>query len=102
MTLLYKEDWEETKERFKAWWAHENFGRCGLAVYAPRANPPPIPEPPMPATPERRWTDLDYISALSEYNNSRTFFGGEAFPVWDCGYPGLKRLAVFLGCPYHD
>ena len=99
MGLLYKEDWEETKERLKAWWAHENFGRCGLSVTAPRANPPPVAEPKMPPTPEERWTDLDYISALSDYYNSRTFFGGEAFPVWDGGYPGNKRLAVFLGCP---
>ena len=98
MALLYKEDWDETKERFKAWWAHEYFGRAAIAVRAPKKNPPPLKEPVRPPTPEERWTDLDYMSALSEYRNSRTFFGGEAFPTWGYGYPGNKSLGAFLGC----
>ena len=40
MNLLYKEDWEETKERYKAWWAGENFGRCAFWVTAPRDDAP--------------------------------------------------------------
>lgn len=35
MELLFKPDWEQTKERFSAWWAHEDFGRCAIAVTAP-------------------------------------------------------------------
>lgn len=97
--LLYKEDWEETKERFKAWWAHETIGRVAIAVTAPKNNPPDVTEPQRPPTPEERWTDLDYISALSDYQNSRTFFGGEAFPTWAYGYPGNTGLGAFLGCP---
>ena len=99
MSLLFKEDWEETKERYKAWWAGENFGRCGLAVTAPRAKPIPVPKPPDPKTPEERWMDLDYISAATDYAHSRRFFGGEAFPTWGIGYPGHQTLAAFLGCP---
>jgi len=99
MSLLYKDDWEEAKDRFRAWWAGEAIGRCALAVTAPRKDAPDVPEPQRPPTPEETWTDLDYRSALSHYRNARTFFGGEAFPVWDYGYPGNKRLAVFLGCP---
>jgi len=98
MQLLYEEDWEDTKQRYLAWWAQEAFGRCALAVTAPKANPPALPEPKRPATPEERWTDLDYLSALCEYQLSRTFFGGEALPIWSGGYPGDKTLAVFLGC----
>lgn len=99
MSLLYKEDWEETKERYKAWWAGEAIGRCALGVTAPKKDAPEIPEPKRPPTPEERWTDLDYMSELSHFRNARTYFGGEAFPVWDYGYPGHKTLAVFLGCP---
>jgi len=99
ISLLYKQDWEETKERFLAWWAHEAFGRCAISVTAPKDGAPPAVEPECPPTPEERWTDLDYISALVEDHLSRTFFGGEAFPTWQPGYPGNKRLAVFLGCP---
>lgn len=95
MGLLYKEDWEETKERFKAWWAHEALERCALAVTAPRED---APDEPPPRAPEDKWTDLDYWARLREWEFCRTFYGGEAFPVWHPGYPGNKRLAAFLGC----
>jgi len=99
VSLLYKEDWEETKERFKAWWAHEYFGRCGLAVTAPRTKPLPFPKPPDATTPEGLWMDLDRISAASEYRSARTFYGGEAYPTWGVGFPGHQTIAAFLGCP---
>ncbi|KKL11753.1 hypothetical protein LCGC14_2542610, partial [marine sediment metagenome] len=99
MELAYKQDWEQTKQRYRTWWAHEAVGRAAIAVTAPRDDPPPIAQPPRPATPEQYWTDLDYMSAVSEYRIARTFFGGEAFPLWGHGYPGNKSLGVFLGCP---
>lgn len=99
MSLKYKPDWEDTKERFKSWWVREPIGRCAIAVTAPLDNPPDIEEPVCPDTPFERWTDLDYLNAAGEYSNSRRFFGGEAFPVWNYGYPGLKQLSAFLGCP---
>jgi hypothetical protein len=34
MALEYKDDWEEAKERMRAWWAHEDFGRCAISVIA--------------------------------------------------------------------
>ncbi len=99
MTLLYKDDWEETKERYRAWWAGEYFGRCALAVHAPRDDRPDEEPPVAPEDPEDKWTNLEYWAAQREWSYRRTFYGGEAFPVWSCGYPGNKRLAAFLGCP---
>lgn len=99
MTLLYKEDWDEAKERYKAWWAGEVIGRCALWVSAPKKGANAGPEPPRPATAWDSWHDLDYRSALTDWHNRRTFFGGEAFPRWDCGFPGNKTIAAFLGCP---
>jgi hypothetical protein len=99
MDLQYKEDWEGTKQRFRAWWRHEYFGRCALAVTAPRAHPPAIDPPQAPESPEQRWYDLDWISALMEYHLSRTYFGGEALPVWNAGYAGVSALPALLGCP---
>lgn len=99
MELLYKEDWEETKERFKAWWAHEYFGRCGLAVTAPKKNAPDVPPPPDVETVKQRWYDLDWISRQMDYTLSRTYYGGEALPVWNAGYCGVSSLSNFLGCP---
>jgi len=97
--LLYKEDWEETKQRMLAWWAHENFGRCGLAVTAPRKNPPELPPlPSEPKTPDDKWYNIDYFAAHCERAHAATFHGGEAFPVWHGGYAGHTSHACFLGC----
>jgi hypothetical protein len=46
-----------------------------------------------------RWTNLDYIVALNEYQHATTFYGGEAFPIWNGGYPGHTSIPAFLGCP---
>ena len=100
MKLEYKPDWEETKTRYKQWWAHEYFGRCALSVTAPKKNPPDIPKPPPAKTIEQKWYDLDWISAQQDYGKSQTFYGGEAFPVWNGGYPGHCAIPTFLGCPF--
>jgi hypothetical protein len=98
MSLLYKPDWDETKERYRAFWAHEYFGRAAMAVTAPLDNPPDDPPPPpRPATPYERWTDLDYAAACNKHWMRRTFYGGEAFPVWTVGYPGHASIPTFLG-----
>lgn len=69
-------------------------------VTAPRKKPLPMPaEIPRPATPEQRWTNLDYISNLRQREFASTFYGGEALPTWHPGYPGNKCLSAFLDCP---
>ena len=100
LQLQYKPDWEETQARYRAWWAHEYFGRCAISVVAPRDNPRARPEPPAATTVEAQWYDLDAISARNDYHMSRTFFGGEALPVWDAGYPGIAGIPTMLGCPF--
>lgn len=100
MGLTYKADWEAAKERLRRWWQHEYFGRCALAVTAPRDNPRARSAPPPPKTVQERWYDLDAIAARNEYNFSRTFYGGEAIPMWHAGYPGIAAIPTILGCPF--
>jgi 5-methyltetrahydrofolate--homocysteine methyltransferase len=38
MQMEYKTDWEETKIRYLAWWAHEDIGRPLISVTAPRVD----------------------------------------------------------------
>ncbi len=99
--LLYKPDWEETKERFLAWWNGEAIGRCALAVTAPKKDArddlPPLPKA---ESVEEQWFDLDLVSERAERGLSRTYFGGEAIPIWSAGYPGIASIPSFLGCPY--
>jgi len=99
MYLAHKPDWETARQHYLAWWAGEAFERCALAVTAPRDDAPSLSCPEPPADPVQRWTDLDYIAACNEYRHVKTFFGGEAFPVWEGGYPGHTSIPAFLGCP---
>ena len=98
MELQYKPDWDETKVRYRTWWAHGYFGRCALAVTAPLDHPPVRPPPPEATTVHEQWHDLDAISARIDYGMSRTYYGGEAFPVWYPGYPGIGAIPTILGC----
>lgn len=109
MGLTYKADWEAARERLRRWWQHEYFGRCALAVTAPRDNPRERPAPPAPKTVQERWYDLDAIAARNEYTFSRTFYGGEAIPMWHAGYPGIAACnaaptgrSVGGGCGVRD
>ena len=99
MDLEFKPDWEETQARYRAFWTRETLGRCALAVTAPRDDAPTDPPPARPDTPYRRWTDLDYAAARNTWEMRRTFYGGEAFPIWTVGYPGHTAIPAFLGCP---
>ena len=102
MKILFKADWEETKERFRKWWAGEYFGRCAIAVTAPKNNRPPIPDPPQAESIEQQYRDLDLISARNDFVMSHTFYGGEALPVWSGGaHRGYTSIPALLGCPIH-
>jgi hypothetical protein len=98
--LAYKPDWEETKQRYTAWWRGEKLDRCLLTVTSPRADADPDEKwPQRPGTPEERWTNLDYLTALNDYGHRRTFYGAEGFPRWNPGYPGHVGMPTFYGCP---
>ncbi len=97
MSLLYKQDWEETKERYETWWNHEYFGRCAISVTAPKRNAPDTAWPALPDRIEDRWFNYDFIAQSNEYRLSHTFFGGEAVPLWYPGYPGWSSIPCFLG-----
>lgn len=97
MELLYKPDWEKTRIHMNAWWAHEDFGRCAIAVTSPKAGLRPLPPPVLPDKVEDRWLDFDYLHEANEYLMSRTFYGGEAIPVWNAGYPGWDFIPSYLG-----
>ena len=99
MDLLFKPDWEQVKERMSAWWERETIGRCAMAVTAPKSaagkHEPPAP----PENIADRWLDFDYLRMKNDYRMSLTFYGGEAIPVWNAGYPGWDMLQTYLGAP---
>jgi hypothetical protein len=98
MELLYKPDWEKTKERMTAWWAHEDFGRCAISIMAEKSGVKYEEPPKTPEKVEDRWLDLDYLNTVHVYRMKRTFYGGEAIPVWNTG-DGWIQIAGYVGCP---
>lgn len=98
MELLYRPDWPEVRERYIQWWNGEYFGRAMLWVTAPKDDAREESEPRQPTDPVRRWTDLDYLSALNDWRHRGTLYLGEAFPTWHMGYPGAVSAPTFLGC----
>ena len=97
MTLQYKPDWEEAKTRLRAWWAGEIVDRCVIGVTAPKAGVTAEPPPMLPERLEDRWLDHAYLHVANEYRMRHTFYGGEAFPVWNAGYPGWDFIPSYLG-----
>lgn len=94
MTLSWKEDWDRAREHLTAWWERRGLALC---VLAPRERPlEETPEPPRRSAAAEMWTNPAYRARKAEYELSRTFFGGEAFPYFDTQI-GPGNLATFLG-----
>jgi 5-methyltetrahydrofolate--homocysteine methyltransferase len=93
--MIYKEDWDKTKERMSAWWQREIIDRAVIQVTAPRKR-----------TGERSiWNEWDLVHNLTNPEMvvgrfqkycEQTFFGGEAYPnIWINMGPGI--MGAFLG-----
>jgi len=93
--MLYKEDWEEAKERLKAWWKGEVLDRVVIQVYAARRG--------IPHTTNwdgwvlmRNRDNPEFAIAEFEKFCRETYFGGEAFPqLWINFGPGF--MATYIG-----
>lgn len=96
MQMLYKEDWPQAEERFRAWWEREIVDRVAIKVTAPRRKA----HFPSPADLRQQWTDPEYIIAKNEENFASTFWSGEAFPCLFVNL-GPSIMSAYLGCPLH-
>jgi len=112
LEMYYKEDWEQAKERLKAFWKGEIIDRCCIGVFAPRKTSklPPFPElqnGPWTGGLEkfsdddvesinRWWTDPEenYNRSITWFEN--TYFGGEAIPATYINW-GASAGAAFYG-----
>ena len=100
--MNHREDWECSKKRWEAWWAHGMYDRPLLAITAPRKNTGPREEQSdVGADPRTKWTDFDFMIRTQLERQQHTYFGGEALPIFN---PGLAvGNAMFFGCePWFD
>lgn len=93
--LLYKQDWEQVKELYRAWWQQEQQAAL-ISVTAPKTSTGGMGS----------WNNWEFVRApdptaveskLERFRNycSNTFFGGTAFPLlWLNLGPGV--LAAYL------
>ncbi|MBK8021124.1 MAG: hypothetical protein IPK19_06725 [Chloroflexi bacterium] len=94
MGNFWKSDWDGVRARHIAWWEHRGFV---VSTQAPADNPHAnIPKPATPETLEQEWITPEYRARKAEYDLSRTYFGGEAYPYYDT-HIGPGSLALMLG-----
>ena len=97
--MLYKDDWETAQQRVTAWWQGEIIDRACIQVTAPRSGVTPRSITP-PATLAEQWTDVDYVVESQGERIRCTYYGGEAFPLFNPDL-GPDIFAGFLGAPIH-
>ncbi len=75
--MKYKENWEESVERWTALWSASLKDRPVICVTAPNGKSADI-DPPVDGY--QKFMDADYIIRSLRANAETTWFGGEAFP----------------------
>lgn len=98
--MIFKDDWEMSKERFDAYWEGEILDRCCIAVTAPRKAPIDSKIELQTARDLAwKWTDSEFRVNEMISNAAKTFYGGEAFPNFFINLgPGV--MAAFVGSMY--
>jgi len=93
----YKPDWDETRERFKAWWNRSSIKRPMLSISAKREIPlaPEIDIPPSDDPKTNRLEPSRNINAYRNYLNSYVLMG-ESFPNTNINL-GAGSMALYLG-----
>lgn len=98
------EDWAGIQKRFEAWWQGEIYDRPLIGVTAPRRKPGselPVHDAENLRDDEvaAQWTDIEVMIRRQEQTLRRTYFGGDALPIfwhnWSAGH------SLYFGCQPH-
>lgn len=94
---FWKDNWQETKQRFLQWWNHEGLliGMWG-APEVGRSIHESVPEPAFPETFDERWCDPAFRAAQNHYRLSRSIYPADVLPVANTDL-GPGSLALFCG-----
>jgi len=97
LSIQFKENWQETRERFSAWWANESSGRPPIYVTARREKPLINPYPPEPYSDVAdRYLNTDKIIANQFEHLCNQELIAEAFPFMTLDL-GAGSLALYTG-----
>lgn len=98
--LLYKDDFDEARDRLTAWWSGQDIGRPAMQITAPRGTPPedvPVMSAPAGWLTNYSASNFEYRVNLSRRACAGTCYLAEAVPAVS---PDLAPncLALYLGC----
>ncbi len=100
--MEFKHDWDQAQTRTLAWWAGEIVDRPCLQITAPREGLEAVrrqaTERPSGVSVERWWTDVDLVVERTARRIETTYYGGEAFPLFNPNL-GPDLFAAYLGAP---
>jgi hypothetical protein len=80
--------------RHEAFWRKELENGPLLWITVPQVKPGAAPQE--PAAEEALWTDIEYVLAKAEHDLGRTYFAGDALPVFH-PWLGPDQFAAWLG-----
>jgi len=96
MDCSYKENWEQTAERFTAWWKREGL-ILDMGPVSRTAGPrEPLEDPGPRDSAEQRWTDVAWRIEKNHYDLFRTSFPADTLLRTDVNL-GAGSLALLLG-----
>jgi len=94
--MLYKPDWEKTKQKFEEYWNRENHDRP-LVLITGRRQDAKVSAVSEPKNIRDRWLDFEYVLKKARESFENTWFGGEAYPSFNPNL-GPDILGAILGC----
>ena len=105
-TRMIKEDWQAVKKRYEYWWAGDLVRPgAGADNEPPRAGAKPVePWRGGKATPEQKWNLIDHSIWITEQQVMRTYYGGDALPMFNSGQSPIGMsagAAILMGCTPH-
>ena len=101
--MRYKDNWEQSKQRWEAYWKGEIIDRCCFSVKAfdhTRFQTERI----VPGTDEERfryWTDPEQVIRRNRTLMENTYYGGDAFPAIFVDLGAGGHAGFFRGAKYY-
>ena len=103
--MRYKEDWEQTQQRFEAWWQQEIVDRVMIQAYAPKTQRNSQQHFSdswwCSFKTVKKWVDsgfdMDLLLFEMERRIASMYFGGDAVPRFFVNL-GPGSIAAYLGC----
>lgn len=93
--MKYINNWEKVQQRYLEFWARENHDKPLLSIHAPKEECMKV-KTEFQGTIAQKWLDTEYIIQNSREAFEATFYGGEAYPVFNPNL-GPDILGAILG-----